>query len=101
MLAFVQAGVVLIASLYLWFFASMIGVAAQDNPASSVVPDGALATEVTVLAVVQLLSVVLLIVAGCPRAQRAQPGGLAADRSPRTPSRSCSPSTGRSGWSRS
>ncbi|TFV87578.1 DUF3824 domain-containing protein [Blastococcus sp. CT_GayMR16] len=64
-LAFVQAGVVLIASLYLWFFASVIDVVAQDNPAvygSSRVD--ALASEVTVLAVVQLATVVLLILAG-------------------------------------
>ena len=64
-LAFVQAGVVLIASLYVWFFASVIDVLAEDNPAvfrSSRMQS--LATEVTVLAVVQLVSVVLLIVAG-------------------------------------
>jgi hypothetical protein len=64
-LAFVQAGVVLIASLYLWFFTSLIGVAARDNPAvfgSSRM--ASLVTEATVMAVVQLLSVVLLIVGG-------------------------------------
>src|SRR3954449_1651238 len=64
-LAFVQAGVVLIASLYLWFFTSMIGLAARDNPAvfgSSRME--ALTTEATVLAVVQVLSVALLIGAG-------------------------------------
>jgi hypothetical protein len=64
-LAFVQAGVVLIASLYLWFFTSVIGLAARDNPAvfgSSRMQS--LTTEVTVLAVLQLLSVVLLVVAG-------------------------------------
>ena len=64
-LAFVQAGVVLIASLYLWFFTSMIGLAAQDNPAifaSSRMES--LTTEATVLALLQVLSVVLLIVAG-------------------------------------
>jgi hypothetical protein len=64
-LAFVQAGVVLIASLYLWFFASIIDLAAQGNPgvySSSRV--GALATEGTVMAVVQVVSVVLLVVAG-------------------------------------
>jgi hypothetical protein len=64
-LAFVQAGVVLIASLYLWFFTSIMGVAARDNPAvfgSSRMES--LVTEATVLAVVQVLSVVLLIVGG-------------------------------------
>ena len=64
-LAFVQAGVVLIASLYVWFFASVIDVLAEDNPAvfaSSRMES--LATEVTVLAIIQLVSVVLLIVAG-------------------------------------
>jgi hypothetical protein len=64
-LAFVQAGVVLIASLYLWFFASIIDLAAEGNPgvysASRV---DALATEGTVLAIVQLLASVLLVVAG-------------------------------------
>jgi hypothetical protein len=64
-LAFVQAAVVLIASLYLWFFASVIDVATQNAPgvysASRV---DALATEGTVLAVVQLVSAVLLVVAG-------------------------------------
>jgi hypothetical protein len=64
-LAFVQAALVLIASLYLWFFASVIGLAAEGNPAvfaSSRMQ--ALTTEVNVLAVVQLLSAVLLVVAG-------------------------------------
>ena len=64
-LAFVQAGIVLIASLYVWFFASVIDVLAEDNPAvfgSSRMES--LATEVTVLAILQLLSVVLLIAAG-------------------------------------
>jgi hypothetical protein len=64
-LAFVQAGVVLLSSLYLWFFTSMIGLAAQDNPAifaSSRMQS--LTSEATVLAVFQALSVVLLIVAG-------------------------------------
>jgi hypothetical protein len=64
-LSFVQAGVVLIASLYVWFFASVIDVLGQDNPAvyGSSRMNG-LATEVTVLAAIQLVSVVLLVVAG-------------------------------------
>lgn len=64
-LAFVQTGIVVIASLYLWFFASVIDLAAQDNPAvfgSSRAQ--ALSTEGTTLAVVQLLSCVLLVAAG-------------------------------------
>jgi hypothetical protein len=64
-LAFVQAALVLMASLYLWFFASVIGLAAEGNPAvfaSSRMQ--ALTTEVNVLAAVQLLSAVLLVVAG-------------------------------------
>jgi hypothetical protein len=63
-LAFVQAGVVLIASLYVWFFASVIGVVSRENPGVYASRMDALATEVTVLAVVQLVSVVLLVVAG-------------------------------------
>jgi hypothetical protein len=64
-LAFAQAVVVLIASLYLWFFASIADIAATEaqgvySPAAV----GALAREGIVLAVVQLLSAVLLIGAG-------------------------------------
>jgi hypothetical protein len=64
-LAFVQAAVVLIASLYLWFFASIIDVAVQSGPGvySSSRVD-ALAAEGTALAVVQLVSAVVLVVAG-------------------------------------
>lgn len=64
-LAFAQALVVLVASLYLWFFASVAEVAAAE--ADGVYsPDTveALAGEGTVLAIVQLLSAVLLIGAG-------------------------------------
>ena len=64
-LAFVQAGMVLFASLYIWFFASVVDVLAQDNPAvfgSSRM--SALATEVTVLAVIQVVSAFLLVAAG-------------------------------------
>jgi hypothetical protein len=61
-LAFAQAVVVLIASVYLWFIASLADVVAGE--AGGLVPPGradALAREGTVLAVVQLLSAVLLI----------------------------------------
>jgi hypothetical protein len=64
-LAFAQSVVVLIASVYVWFFASVADIAtaaAEDvyDPATV----EALATEGTVLAVVQLVSVVVLIGAG-------------------------------------
>ncbi len=61
-LAFVQAALVLIASVYVWFFASILEVAAAGAP-EVVDPEG-LATEGTVLALVQLLSAVLLVTAG-------------------------------------
>ncbi len=60
-LAFAQALVVLIASLYVWFFASIIDVAGAEGDYA---PGTALATEATVLAAVQVVSVVLLIGAG-------------------------------------
>jgi hypothetical protein len=64
-LAFAQAVVVLIASLYLWFFASIAELAAAE--AGGVRLPGtmdALATEGTVLAIVQLLSAAVLVGAG-------------------------------------
>jgi hypothetical protein len=63
-LAFVQSGVVLFASLYLWFIASFVGLAAQGDPTISSSQVDSLTTEGTVLAIVQLLSVVLLVTAG-------------------------------------
>jgi hypothetical protein len=64
-LAFAQAAVVLIASLYLWFVASIadLAVAEADGAYSPGMVD-ALAAEGTVLAVVQLLSSVVLVGAG-------------------------------------
>jgi hypothetical protein len=64
-LAFVQAAVVLIATLYLYFFISIIDMVAADAPPEAFEPGEAraLATEGTVLSIVQLVSVVLLIVA--------------------------------------
>ncbi|GAA3170621.1 hypothetical protein GCM10010531_24860 [Blastococcus jejuensis] len=64
-LAFVQAAMVLIASLYVWFAASIVDVVAADAP-GSLDTDTAqgLATEGTVLAIVQVLSAVLLVGAG-------------------------------------
>lgn len=64
-LAFAQALVVLIASLYVWFFASIVDLAAAG--VDGVYAPGtveSLASEATVLAVVQLVSAVLLIAAG-------------------------------------
>jgi hypothetical protein len=64
-LAFVQAGVVLFASLYVWFIASFVGLAAQQgDPGLSSARLDSLTTEGTVLAIVQLVSVVLLVIAG-------------------------------------
>jgi hypothetical protein len=64
-LAFVQAGAVLIASLYVWLFASIADLALSEAPqAYDPARVEALAAEGTVLAVVQLVSVVLLVGAG-------------------------------------
>ena len=64
-LAFVQSGVVLFASLYLWFIASFVDLAAQQgDPALSSARLDSLTTEGTVLAIIQLVSVVLLVTAG-------------------------------------
>ena len=61
-LAFVQAAMVIIASLYVWFFASIATVATAGAPESFDAQD--LATEGTVLAAVQVVSAVLLVTAG-------------------------------------
>jgi hypothetical protein len=63
-LAFVQAGVVLIASLYLYFIASFLDLAARNDPSVSSLRLEELTTEGTVLAIVQAVSAVLLVVAG-------------------------------------
>jgi hypothetical protein len=64
-LAFVQGGLVLIASLYVWFFASVADLALQGTSGSFAPgPVDALATEGTTLAIVQILSFVLLVVGG-------------------------------------
>jgi hypothetical protein len=64
-LAFVQATVVLIVSLYLWFFASVADLATGGMAgAYSSTTIRALATEGSTLALLQLLSAVLLVVAG-------------------------------------
>ena len=71
-LAFVQAAMVLIASLYLYFFASLITVVTANAPTSF--DTGGLATEGTVLAAVQVLSAILLIAAGVVALNRRSPG---------------------------
>jgi hypothetical protein len=63
-LAFVQAVLVLIASLYLWFFASVAGAAWARSGVYDASEVTALATEGTALAVIQLASAALLIAAG-------------------------------------
>jgi hypothetical protein len=74
-LAFVQGGLVLIASLYVWFFASVAELAVRGT--AGAVPGGtvdALATEGTTLAVVQLVSSVLLVAAGIRALTARTPG---------------------------
>ena len=63
-LAFVQAGIVLLASLYLWYFASVAAAVWSSSGLYATSEVDALATEGTVLAVVQLVSAALLIAAG-------------------------------------
>jgi hypothetical protein len=64
-LALVQGGIVAIASLYLWMFASLADAAFSEFDGSFTPATAeALASEGTVLAIVQLLSAVLLVAAG-------------------------------------
>ncbi len=63
-LAFVQAGVVAVASAYVLLLASTFGFLATVPGASGADEAGALVTEATVLTVVQLLSAVGLVVGG-------------------------------------
>jgi hypothetical protein len=64
-LAYVQGGMVLIASLYVWFFASLADLVAQQGQGTySPATVDALATEGTTLAVVQLVSFALLVAGG-------------------------------------
>ncbi|MCV2491696.1 hypothetical protein OF117_20320 [Geodermatophilus sp. YIM 151500] len=69
-LAFVQAGLVLLASLYVWFFASLAELAVSGAPGYSSARTTALASEGTVLAAVQLVSVVPLVAGGVLVLQR-------------------------------
>ena len=64
-LAFAQAALVLLASLYVWFAASLIGFAAGQAPGTTPSDTAqGIATEANTLAVVGLVSAVLLIVGG-------------------------------------
>ncbi|SOC50652.1 hypothetical protein SAMN05660748_3410 [Blastococcus aggregatus] len=75
-LAFVQAVVVLIASLYVWFFASIADIASSGRPDVYTSETARrLATEGTVLAVVQLVSVLLLVAGGVMALNRRTPTG--------------------------
>jgi len=60
-LSFVQAALVLVATLYLWMLLSIAGIATRQAPSRL---GDSLVTEGTVLAVVQALSVVLLVLVG-------------------------------------
>jgi hypothetical protein len=73
-LAFVQSVVVLIASLYVWFFASIADIASSGRPDVYTSETARrLATEGTVLAVVQLFSAALLVVGGILALNRRTP----------------------------
>ena len=64
-LAFVQAALVLLSSLYVWFFASVADLATTGvRGAYSSATVRALATEGSTLAIVQLVSAVALVVGG-------------------------------------
>ena len=63
-LAFVQAGMVLFTSLYIWFAVSLIGLAAGQASGSPSPDAESLAAEGKVLVVLGLLSAVLLVVGG-------------------------------------
>jgi hypothetical protein len=64
-LAFVQAALVLVASLYVYLFASVAGLAAAEAGAGLALPRAEeLAREGQVLALVQVFSVVALVVGG-------------------------------------
>ncbi|MGY1916321.1 hypothetical protein [Blastococcus sp. SYSU DS0973] len=63
-LTFVQALLVLIASLYVWFFASLAELAIEESPTAAPAQAYEFAREGDVLSIVQLASVALLVVAG-------------------------------------
>ncbi|MGY1985903.1 hypothetical protein ACI792_06725 [Blastococcus sp. SYSU DS0669] len=63
-LSFVQALLVLIASLYVWFFASLAQMAIEQSPTAAPTQAYEFAREGGVLSIVQVVSVVLLVTAG-------------------------------------
>ena len=63
-LSFVQALLVLIASLYVWFFASLAQLAIEQSPNAAPTQAYQFAREGSVLAIVQLVTVALLVAAG-------------------------------------
>lgn len=63
-LSFVQAALVLIASLYVWFFASLAQMAIEESPTGAPTQAYEFAREGGVLSIVQVVSVVLLVAAG-------------------------------------
>ncbi|CCG03179.1 hypothetical protein [Blastococcus saxobsidens] len=63
-LTFVQALLVLIASLYVWFFASIAELAIEQTPTAAPAVFHEFAREGTVLSIVQIVAVVLLVAAG-------------------------------------
>ena len=63
-LAFVQAGLVLFASLYVWMAVSLVGFAAEQAPGAPASEAQDLAAEGRVLIVLGLLFTVLLVVGG-------------------------------------
>jgi hypothetical protein len=71
-LAFVQSGVVLFASLYAWFIASVFDLAARDQSLPSSLRG--FGSEVTAVVILQLVSVALLIGAGIRALTKRTPG---------------------------
>jgi hypothetical protein len=63
-LTFVHAAIVLVASLYIWFFASVAGLAVEANPTTAPAVAHEFTRLGTTLSIVQLVSVVLLVTAG-------------------------------------
>jgi hypothetical protein len=63
-LGFVQALLVLIASMYVWFIASMAELAIEGSPNAAPAPAYEFAREGPVLTIVQLVSAALLVIAG-------------------------------------
>jgi hypothetical protein len=61
-LTFVQSALVLVTSLYVYFFAALLEIASRDVPLPGAA--SAFAGEGTVLAIVQVVSAVLLVVGG-------------------------------------